>query len=356
MSYYSNSYCSNNFRYAASGFPSSSSSRVPGKYGSTTDLDRSVSSSYSNLATTPSGSACSTLSYGAPAQYMSTYYTSPASSSNATTIIITKKIPNYTRPESAVGDARSASSYEKRLEVGDSASRRDTGSISSSRDRSSSRDYGCSAIGGSYQRSTEQPKSQSPARNRQQSAYDSGVLPQSGSISLNVTDAASELHFSQHYSQRDKREASQTRSSSEYSNQISRNQQSYDEFLRSPAATGASAASAASSVASATLAGGNNGHHDSTSNLNQVGSLSTENVYSASSAAAAAVKPSSTGHHNNNMNDVTATAVANIQLNLTDDLMTQVDYCINEVSKLFFFCCTEITQLKLSNLKKKSKY
>jgi hypothetical protein len=81
-------------------------------------------------------------------------------------------------------------------------------------------------------------------------------------------------------------------------------------------------------------------------------------------APVAKAPTTSTGHHNNEMNDLTATAVSNIQLNLTDDLMTQVDYCLNEVSdfsfsqRIFFinlcirkshFCMKLMTKISGSN-------
>lgn len=53
----------------------------------------------------------------------------------------------------------------------------------------------------------------------------------------------------------------------------------------------------------------------------------------------------------NETNDLAASAVSNIQLNLTDDLTTQVDYYINEVSLKYFLL---LKQSKFNNLLKKT--
>lgn len=48
---------------------------------------------------------------------------------------------------------------------------------------------------------------------------------------------------------------------------------------------------------------------------------------------------------NENYNDLSASAISNIQLNLTDDLMTQVDYYLNEVCIILSFFTAIVTTL-----------
>ena len=64
-----------------------------------------------------------------------------------------------------------------------------------------------------------------------------------------------------------------------------------------------------------------------------VSSSSSSNA-TKSAAAAAPVKDTIVPFKPSDSNDLAATAISNIQLNPTDDLMTQVDYFLNEVSWL----------------------
>lgn len=263
MSYYSNNYLTNNFRYSSSGYPRSYSA-YPSRGG---ELDNKYSSSYSNLSSLNSnGRQVSTTGGGknAPAYYMSTYHTSPASSSNSATIIITKKIPDY-----------------------GSSSGLDSLSKTSERHRSASRDNN---------RGDAPATSTSPTRR-----YDS---------STSRFNSASNYGSSGYVS--------------------TQNKQSYDEFLRSPPVHTASGGSGAASGAGA----------GSSSNLNS--SKSIDHIANSNSGYTGGYTPSSNNNSSNRGNsgggsgdgngDVTASAVSNIQLSLTDDLTTQVDYCLNEVS------------------------
>jgi hypothetical protein len=68
-----------------------------------------------------------------------------------------------------------------------------------------------------------------------------------------------------------------------------------------------------------------------------ISSSSSSSTNATKSASAAPVKDTIVPFKPSESNDLAATAISNIQLNPTDDLMTQVDYFLNEVSWIKFF-------------------
>jgi hypothetical protein len=297
MSFSSNTYFYNDFKFSTSYLPPRSNNTNNDSLSSinkslysyndrlnnnnNSSSNSSLSKSYSNL----SSSTATAPSRPVYSQYMSTYYTSPASSENAATIIITKKIPDYT--------SVSPFSLNKN---------------SSTRSRSNSR-----------------------------------TAATETSLTLNVNDNTPSSPTT----------STTVRIGSENQDQpLSRNQESYNEFLRSPPVTNNLVSSAtpatnpstytrATDPSSQNISVNANGSGNGESNLNNTNNRSVEDLYSYRSNSEYTSNGSGgndgNGRKNANSNDLTATAVSNIQLNLTDDLMTQVDYCLNEVKCLYSF-------------------
>ena len=86
----------------------------------------------------------------------------------------------------------------------------------------------------------------------------------------------------------------------------------------------------------------------STSNLSSIGRSSNDRSENGSMSSASSFNAVNSSGFNSQSsivpfkpsdnNDLAATAISNIQLNYTDDLMTQVDYYLNEVSWILIAC------------------
>ena len=356
MSYYNKSYYTNNFKFSSSGWPRTSAYNSS----STSDLNRSASNSYSNLSNPY-----------APAQYIS-YYTSPASSPNAATIIIHKKIPSFpTRSSEFVEDVSSSSRHvpikahydsashdfkreEKIHSSSHSVSRNDSYAAatnkqspppkttcydSSSRDNKdfqpsasldqhqhSSRSHSHSHNSRSYSHSSSQQHNEIHRDDSRCQSHSQSPTRLQHQLNVRI-NSGSDLDSSRNGSSRDLRDSSLTRTVVKISeppaasSTASRNKESYDEFLRSPPAHGRLGAS-----------GGSGGSGYSR--------RSVENIFSNYNASTGLAP----ANQNNDHGDLSATAISNIQLNLTDDLTTQVDYSLNEVSLEIFFILKHMSE------------